>query len=813
MLRKRILLSTLTVWIVTNVATPIRATNFVTNTVISDGDPATDDLGRANTDINAVPIRFNALTTMGSYQFVSYYRDDGKLIVGRKQAGAANWELFPTQFTANNINDDHDVASIAIDGDGYLHMSWGMHANDFLYTKSTASVLNSNPINLIGGDVGNSAALNSMTGLNNTSVTYPAFYNLPDGDLLFLYRTGVSGSGDYRIRRYDTATDQWSEEGAGADKIWLGRQAPGSNLPDVNAYPNQLAIDSQGNIQATWTWRTSAASFQTNHNINYARSSDGGATWTTMNGTPYTTPIYETNAQVAIPIPENSSLINTTGMTVDKLGQPVVATWWAPGTPQGDFRRQYMLAWYDQSQQQWRTSQISHRTIDNPNVVYDSNTDLARPIVVSDDSNRVVVAYRDNEGTNGLTIAYSESPNRNDWKFVDLTTENLGDWEPVYDINRWNRDRVLSFLYQPSNLGQTSAPISVLEWDSKKFFADLHAPKLSLIVNQQTGGVTIQNTTGAAVAFDGYSISSASGSLSVTGWHSLQDQGYAQWQEANPTANRLNELNPLSSLSLGNAGSLQLGSAFATSATTLTQALKQQDVAFEYTTPTGDIRNGTVQYAGFGNLVLVVDPTTGNAVLRNLSQFNVGIEAYTIYSDSGALLFADGTWSSLADQHAAGGDWQEANVNSQRLSELKFSGSYLFTKGAQLPLGHLFNTSQGSRDLSFQFLLDESGDTLDGIVVYQSPGDFNVDGVVDNSDYLVWRKGLGTIYTQSDYNTWRAHFGETTTYGSGTLGTAAVPELPTAWLLVVAALIVTLRNDFGGCGCLGHRTSGPRSCD
>jgi hypothetical protein len=42
-----------------------------------------------------------------------------------------------------------------------------------------------------------------------------------------------------------------------------------------------------------------------------------------------------------------------------------------------------------------------------------------------------------------------------------------------------------------------------------------------------------------------------------------------------------------------------------------------------------------------------------------------------------------------------------------------------------------------------------------------SPGDFNVDGRVDAADYVVWRKGLGTIYTSSDINMWRAHFGET----------------------------------------------------
>src|SRR5262249_15044183 len=41
------------------------------------------------------------------------------------------------------------------------------------------------------------------------------------------------------------------------------------------------------------------------------------------------------------------------------------------------------------------------------------------------------------------------------------------------------------------------------------------------------------------------------------------------------------------------------------------------------------------------------------------------------------------------------------------------------------------------------------------------PGDFNYDGTVDAADYVVWRKGLGTTYTQSDYDTWRSHFGQT----------------------------------------------------
>ncbi len=39
------------------------------------------------------------------------------------------------------------------------------------------------------------------------------------------------------------------------------------------------------------------------------------------------------------------------------------------------------------------------------------------------------------------------------------------------------------------------------------------------------------------------------------------------------------------------------------------------------------------------------------------------------------------------------------------------------------------------------------------------PGDYNNDGGVDAADFVVWRKGLGTNYTQTDYGAWQSHFG------------------------------------------------------
>jgi hypothetical protein len=64
-------------------------------------------------------------------------------------------------------------------------------------------------------------------------------------------------------------------------------------------------------------------------------------------------------------------------------------------------------------------------------------------------------------------------------------------------------------------------------------------------------------------------------------------------------------------------------------------------------------------------------------------------------------------------------------------------------------------------------------------------GDFNNDTHVDAADYALWRKGLGTTYTQSDYDKWRAHFGlPGVGSGAGLSAGGAVPE-PTSLLLSV----------------------------
>jgi Esterase-like activity of phytase len=65
-------------------------------------------------------------------------------------------------------------------------------------------------------------------------------------------------------------------------------------------------------------------------------------------------------------------------------------------------------------------------------------------------------------------------------------------------------------------------------------------------------------------------------------------------------------------------------------------------------------------------------------------------------------------------------------------------------------------------------------------------GDFNGNGLVDSADYVVWRKSLGTTFTQADYDVWRIHFGQSAGTGSGVNANDAVPEPATAAMLILA---------------------------
>ncbi len=262
---------------------------------------------------------------------------------------------------------------------------------------------------------------------------------------------------------------------------------------------------------------------------------------------------------------------------------------------------------------------------------------------------------------------------------------------------------------------------------------------LLLSINRLTGAGAIENPIGGAVEFVGYSINSAGGLVGPGNWTSLMSSGAggAGWEEANPQSTHLSELNLTGSASLAVGGKLDLGAPYVPGP----QTPDQEDVVFQYVTEAGQLVQGLVEFVGPANdLVLTVNPDTGEAAISNLSPFfsPPNVKGYSIISDSGSLTPA--SWSSFQDSGNAGAGWEEANPMSEHLSELNLDGSTPFTTNTLISLGNIY-TPDSPRDLVFEYFT-EAGGVLPGRIEYGeipdvmtgSRGDFNMDGVVDLQD-------------------------------------------------------------------------------
>ena len=152
--------------------------------------------GWAKNSVNTVIFRRNSLASHHDIQYTAFYDSTGQVILAKRKLGTTQWIFNKTRFKGN-VHDAHNSISIMVDGAGYLHMAWDHHGSPLRYCRSLK------PENLELSDQ------ISMTGIIEDNVTYPEFYRLADGNLLFLYRDGSSGNGNLVINYYDTASQNW----------------------------------------------------------------------------------------------------------------------------------------------------------------------------------------------------------------------------------------------------------------------------------------------------------------------------------------------------------------------------------------------------------------------------------------------------------------------------------------------------------------------------------------------------------------------------------------------------------------------------
>src|SRR3954451_6048421 len=156
------------------------------------------------------------------------------------------------------------------------------------------------------------------------------------------------------------------------------------------------------------------------------------------------------------------------------------------------------------------------------------------------------------------------------------------------------------------------------------------------------------------------------------------------------------------------------------------------------------------------------------------------------FTPAGAYALSKSAYGTL-DQAGSAWEWTET-FGSSNISRITRGGAF-DTDATQLNAAN--RTAVG--------LTTEIEDIGFRIATIAVPGDYNVNGVVDASDYVLWRKNLGQAVTlpndstpgsvtNADYDVWRAHFGQTpatATPGSG-VQLAAVPEPAGLILLLIS---------------------------
>lgn len=246
------------------------------------------------------PVGFDLLTS-GERQYVAFYDDQRRMTVGVRRLDGREWHLarLPSQLGW----DSHNYVTMALDREGYLHVSGNMHVAPLVYFRSARP-----------HDIDSLERVPQMVGTEETRCTYPRFLRGAKGELLFTYRDGRSGSGNQIYNVYDEGSKQW-------------RRLLDAPLTDgegkSNAYFADPVLGPDRYFHLVWVWRNTP-DCATNHDLTYARSKDM-AHWETSAGQSLRLPIRLATAEIVDPVPVHGGMINGNArIGFDSKKRPVI---------------------------------------------------------------------------------------------------------------------------------------------------------------------------------------------------------------------------------------------------------------------------------------------------------------------------------------------------------------------------------------------------------------------------------------------------------------------------------------------------------
>ncbi len=236
------------------------------------------------------------------HQVVAYYDASRQMSVAHRTSPNRPWRF---QKLPSYLGwDSHNAVVIGIDEAGHIHVSGNMHNDPLVYFRSEEPF-----------KVRSLRQFASMAGgAEEERVTYPHFFNGPDGRLYFKHRYGSSGNGVELYKVFDTNTLRWQQ---------LHQTAFVDGEGERNGYFAGPKLERDGRFHLAWVWRETPSA-NTNHDLSYARSRDL-LNWETSDGAPLVLPIRLSTAEVVDAVQVGGGLLNgTSSVGLDSMGRPMI---------------------------------------------------------------------------------------------------------------------------------------------------------------------------------------------------------------------------------------------------------------------------------------------------------------------------------------------------------------------------------------------------------------------------------------------------------------------------------------------------------
>jgi len=190
-------------------------TSYATFVVTKVGDTVVDPealtiQGGFGQAINGKSFQQDALVTHEGYQYVAYYDAARRVCLARRKLPAGQWDVIRFLDYDFTSNDAHNTISLGIcPADGTIHLAFDHHGHPLHYRVSRKQATNRPETtpwtpSLFG------PVLSELETGKPIRITYPRFWQTPNGGLQFCYRQGGSGNGDRMLVDYAPDSGAWT---------------------------------------------------------------------------------------------------------------------------------------------------------------------------------------------------------------------------------------------------------------------------------------------------------------------------------------------------------------------------------------------------------------------------------------------------------------------------------------------------------------------------------------------------------------------------------------------------------------------------